>query len=481
MPDPPAEDTSGRAPSLGPVSDKIRDAGKWLLAAAAAIGAAMIAGSQLSNIGGLTVCAPGPTWVWGLGCLRLPIAVLAAVVALASVAYMLWQAVGLLVPIGVTLGDLAREWDKPKPRADVAFLRANPRLMPADTPADLAAGMDQAETAGTRAQSAVDDAQQLLAAAKRIAALIRDDPATAELAERVEAARRSRDAAQEAHQKAPESPATAAQLAAATAALAELEQAAHRLARTHETDAELSQFTDHDAVKEARSRVSRAEAALTQALLDQEKATRTGDDAAKSAAAEAVIRQQRAVAEAHAALTDLTQRVDELERERTDRHKAAVEAAEADSETVEREISLLTADLKDAKSAAKEWRDEASKLTDIAQYQLLLADFRGLTRSLVLGVAVAAVGITVFAWASNPQSSGADLTGAKLVGANLQGADLESARLDNADLTNADLRSAKLSGASLKGVVWKNTICPDGTNSDINIPASPTCLGHLGS
>ena len=41
-------------------SDRIRDAGKWLIGASAAVGAALIAGSQLSDIGSLPLCASVP-------------------------------------------------------------------------------------------------------------------------------------------------------------------------------------------------------------------------------------------------------------------------------------------------------------------------------------------------------------------------------------------------------------------------------------
>ena len=39
--------------------DAIREAAKWLVGSFAAVGAALIAGSQLSSIGHLPVCAPG--------------------------------------------------------------------------------------------------------------------------------------------------------------------------------------------------------------------------------------------------------------------------------------------------------------------------------------------------------------------------------------------------------------------------------------
>lgn len=102
------------------------------------------------------------------------------------------------------------------------------------------------------------------------------------------------------------------------------------------------------------------------------------------------------------------------------------------------------------------------------------------------GTLVAAVGVAAFAWAVNPVKSDssvppaelsqtgladAQLTQARLTRANLQGANLVRATLVGADLAGADLTDANLRGADLRGanledVTWKNTICPDGTNSD---------------
>lgn len=57
----------------------------------------------------------------------------------------------------------------------------------------------------------------------------------------------------------------------------------------------------------------------------------------------------------------------------------------------------------------------------------------------------------------------ADLTGANLSGAFLAGANFHGANLSGADLTGADLT----------GVNWQDTICPDGTNSNIH---NQTCV-----
>lgn len=73
--------------------------------------------------------------------------------------------------------------------------------------------------------------------------------------------------------------------------------------------------------------------------------------------------------------------------------------------------------------------------------------------------------------------AGVDLAGADLSGAKLVGASLAGAKLSGADLSGADLKGADLSQANVKGVHWKNTTCPDGTNSNAD---KKTCKGHLG-
>ncbi|MFJ5798476.1 pentapeptide repeat-containing protein [Streptomyces decoyicus] len=115
----------------------------------------------------------------------------------------------------------------------------------------------------------------------------------------------------------------------------------------------------------------------------------------------------------------------------------------------------------------------------LAQYKVLEGRFRRTLRWLILVTAMAAAGIVVFAWASNPPATPppvAVLTNATLVHANLRDADLDNAVLDHANLTGADLTGADLRHASLVGVTWHDTTCPDGTNSD---RAGGTCAGHL--
>jgi hypothetical protein len=89
--------------------------------------------------------------------------------------------------------------------------------------------------------------------------------------------------------------------------------------------------------------------------------------------------------------------------------------------------------------------------------------------------------------------SGAHLSGADLIGVDLSTADLSGANLGTtdqmcsalrpvgtnligADLSNANLKGANISNTDFTGVTWKNTTCPDGTNSDTN--GSGSCVGH---
>jgi hypothetical protein len=116
-------------------------------------------------------------------------------------------------------------------------------------------------------------------------------------------------------------------------------------------------------------------------------------------------------------------------------------------------------------------------IEDTAVHEALKAAFSQTLRKLLASTTVAAVGIVAFAWAANPpkETPTADLRGARLVNAFLRDADLRNAKLDNTDLTGADLTGANLDGASLNGVTWRNTTCPDGTNSDAD---RGTCAGH---
>lgn len=59
-------------------------------------------------------------------------------------------------------------------------------------------------------------------------------------------------------------------------------------------------------------------------------------------------------------------------------------------------------------------------------------------------------------------------------GVNWHGCDTSGIDLTGSNLTGANLSYAVTSGATIASVVWKNTTCPDGTNSDVG----GTCVGH---
>jgi uncharacterized protein YjbI with pentapeptide repeats len=80
----------------------------------------------------------------------------------------------------------------------------------------------------------------------------------------------------------------------------------------------------------------------------------------------------------------------------------------------------------------------------------------------------------------NADFSGSSISG-DLRNTDLRGADLSFTTLSYVSLNNADLRNANLLGAdfqtgnNLSGVIWGNTICPDGSNSDIDDGDNFTC------
>jgi uncharacterized protein YjbI with pentapeptide repeats len=64
------------------------------------------------------------------------------------------------------------------------------------------------------------------------------------------------------------------------------------------------------------------------------------------------------------------------------------------------------------------------------------------------------------------QAPGSNFVGASFVGAVLTDMILTDASFAFADLTDADLTGAVVSGATFFGAVFRNTRCPDGTNSN---------------
>jgi Pentapeptide repeats (8 copies) len=130
--------------TLKEANDRIREAAKWLIASAAAVAAALIAGSQLSSIGKLPVA-----WPTSVDDSRLWVAGLGAVLALAGVAFIIWCAARLFLPVTVTLKQLDEAWKSAKPEELVPvadFFRENVTYLQGfDSPGDLIAKQVAAE------------------------------------------------------------------------------------------------------------------------------------------------------------------------------------------------------------------------------------------------------------------------------------------------------------------------------------------------
>lgn len=114
----PAEDAA-LAARINAIEDRIRETAKWLVASLAGVGAAMIAGSQLSSIGQLPVCTEA-----SLECGRLWVALLGAAVALTAVAFAIWMGVTLLAPVRLPLSELKARWKPGNPIYE--YFAANP-------------------------------------------------------------------------------------------------------------------------------------------------------------------------------------------------------------------------------------------------------------------------------------------------------------------------------------------------------------------
>jgi hypothetical protein len=98
--------TEDKAPDdpLKPASELIRSAAKWLIGSLGAIGALLIAGSQLSSIGSLQGSDYRLRWaVVGLG------------VSLAAILLAIWRVTALLIPTSVGIEELANQWTRARP------------------------------------------------------------------------------------------------------------------------------------------------------------------------------------------------------------------------------------------------------------------------------------------------------------------------------------------------------------------------------
>lgn len=121
--------------------------------------------------------------------------------------------------------------------------------------------------------------------------------------------------------------------------------------------------------------------------------------------------------------------------------------------------------------------DTIRRLEGFCSEKQTLLSFAARKRHLRIAAGAVALGIFAFAFASNPPTpSVADLRGANLENVDLSGASLREANLEGMTIDGADFEGTDLEGAKIEGAVWKNTVCPDGTNSD---NAGDTCAGHL--
>ncbi|MFE7553586.1 pentapeptide repeat-containing protein [Streptomyces gardneri] len=149
-PSPPPEKASSASEgpdfsALDKANEGIRSAAKWLIASSAAVGAALLAGSQLSNIGKLD-------WSW-----RLLVAVLGATVGLIAVVWAIRLATLLLLPVTVTIDMLDADWQNPGKDLEpaVTFLKGERRQLGRwRSPGELTAEEN-------RTQEELKDAQEL--------------------------------------------------------------------------------------------------------------------------------------------------------------------------------------------------------------------------------------------------------------------------------------------------------------------------------
>lgn len=95
MPEPQKQEKPAPPNPFQQAVDRVREAAKWLIASFAAIGAAMIAGSQLSSLGKLDATDA-----------RFWLAILGVLLALGGVAWAIWQVVEVLTPAQADLREL---------------------------------------------------------------------------------------------------------------------------------------------------------------------------------------------------------------------------------------------------------------------------------------------------------------------------------------------------------------------------------------
>jgi hypothetical protein len=103
---------------------RIRETTKWLIGVYAAVGAALIAGSQLSDIGQLPACLG-----FSIECSRLWLAVAGLILALLAVAIAINTAVRVLVWQDMTLARIIKDWEQGERSHVRQFFNENPALL----------------------------------------------------------------------------------------------------------------------------------------------------------------------------------------------------------------------------------------------------------------------------------------------------------------------------------------------------------------
>jgi hypothetical protein len=147
--------------------DRVQGTAKWLIASSSAVAAALIAGSQLSSLGKLDICAG-----WVLTCTRLPLAGLGVAVGLGGVAGAIWVAARLFVPKDWTAEDLAGEEQKSRSPLTRFFLVHRKNLQGFTSLTEMNKKVDEAIGKVAEAQRRARDARILgrKAAQRKLAA-----------------------------------------------------------------------------------------------------------------------------------------------------------------------------------------------------------------------------------------------------------------------------------------------------------------------
>ncbi len=150
----------------------------------------------------------------------------------------------------------------------------------------------------------------------------------------------------------------------------------------------------------------------------------------------------------------------------------AVKADRSEAEVKSTEIAARTAI---ARAETIHWT--VRRLEKIGSAQQAVLVFRRRRTAIAAAGLLVAASIALFAFVSTPtEAARADLRGATLEHLDLSGASLREVNLEDMHIRHVNFFGTNLEGAELDGAVWKDTICPDGTNSD---NAGETCEGHL--